>query len=356
MNLENRYNGLWIGKLGNANSWYHIYPFAMAIQTKLLHILRHSPPLREVPKSICHIYTEGITLIECIKMFSIGIRIIKKYDIDYIVTFNPIPYGSVAWLLSRIFNKPIVIGLIGTDFYRIKRKWYQKIMLFILRRSEYVTVTGSAMKPYLRKQGLNMEKTGVYPHCVHDSWFETQHNANHSYDLITTSNLSPGKRIQDTIEAVYILKNRGINLSFIILGDGNQKDFLKNTIKKFGLENNIKLIGHQNNVTDYLKKSRIFVQASESEGLSISLIEAMALGIVPVATRAGSEEDIIEDGKNGFLVNIGQPSEIADAIEKLNDKKVYETISRNLESNRNSFKIDAAIRVAEKIINKLMEE
>ncbi|NJM15420.1 MAG: glycosyltransferase [Bacteroidales bacterium] len=118
--------------------------------------------------------------------------------------------------------------------------------------------------------------------------------------MVTVCELIERKRVEDIIEAVCILKQKGYDLKTCIVGDGPLFNSLKQLAMERGLNGNVTFTGYTKDVLSYLRKSKIYVQSSRQEGLSISLIEAMAVGLVPVSTKAGSEEDIITHGQNGF--------------------------------------------------------
>lgn len=347
-------NGLWISKLGDANAWYHIYPYASSPNTKILHIIRYKKPFHHVPKSIIYTYKEYGLIADFIRIFLMAKKIIKNNHIDYIVTFSLVSYGTIAWVLARLFKIPIIIGLVGTDFNtHIKKELYGGILLKMLRSADIVTIPGNIMRPYLEHKGINPTSIKIFPHCINDEWFNATIPDSKAYDLITIGYLVAGKRIQDIIKAVHILHVKGYKISLCILGEGNNRRILENEIANYNLKEEITMPGFQHNVMEYLVKSKIYVQASESEGLSLSLIEAMAVGLVPVATKAGSEEDIIENGKNGVLVNIGHPEEIAAAIESLCNHEIYEQYRKNVISTRERFSMRNAVYATRAIIEQL---
>lgn len=76
------------------------------------------------------------------------------------------------------------------------------------------------------------------------------------------------------------------------------------------------------NVEDYLRQSDIYISASRTEGLPLSVLEAMACGLPVIATDAGGTRDIVKDGINGFIVNVDDEDGIKEALLKLIDNKV----------------------------------
>ena len=176
----------------------------------------------------------------------------------------------------------------------------------------------------------------VYP------YFSTTHTSINRVDknLLTINFLFVGrlenlKRIDDAIHALGILYNNNItNFHFHIVGDGKEKERLKTLAQEQGILDFITFHGYisqSNQIEELYKKSNIFLFPSISEGTPKVLAEAMSFGTIPIAVKTtGSIPYIIEDKKNGFLVNAQSPKEIAESIEELlNDEKLYTQMIEN---------------------------
>lgn len=102
----------------------------------------------------------------------------------------------------------------------------------------------------------------------------------------------------------------------IILGEGRDKNKIKDYINQQGQENNILLLGNQENPYKYMRASCLFIHASKSEGFSMVLIEALACGCTIVASdcEVGPSE-ILENGKYGYLYKQGDAVQLADKIQ-----------------------------------------
>jgi len=88
-----------------------------------------------------------------------------------------------------------------------------------------------------------------------------------------------------------------------------------------GLSDNVHFLGERQDIADILTQLDIFVLCSRSEGLSITLLEAMAAGLPIVATAVGGNPDLITDGINGILVPSGDNRALAGAMLKILDDK-----------------------------------
>jgi len=135
----------------------------------------------------------------------------------------------------------------------------------------------------------------------------------------TVANFYKTKGLEYLIEAVKILNaERKIqDVAFVIIGDGTEKENLKSQISNLKLEKRILLTGRLPDARKYLAAFDIFVLPSVKEGFPWALLEAMAAKLPVVATSVGAVPEIIEDGKNGFLVEPRKPELIAQKIKEL---------------------------------------
>lgn len=154
--------------------------------------------------------------------------------------------------------------------------------------------------------------------------------------VVSIGRLDRQKAFDLAIEAVSILRNRNVNLSWFILGEGEERESLQKTIDNNGLSDDIKLIGIRKNPYPYIKYADVFVQTSRFEGKSIVLDEAKILAKPIVTTNYPSVIDSIHSGVNGLVVGISS-EDIANGIEQLlTDSSLRERVSSNLaEDNRN---------------------
>ena len=120
--------------------------------------------------------------------------------------------------------------------------------------------------------------------------------------VISVARLAKEKCIDRLINAFDEIYKNFNNLWLFIVGDGYLYDDLKSLANQKRSGEKIKFLGFQENVARFLKMSDIFVLPSDNEGLSIALMEAMATGLIVVATKTPGSAEIIKDGVNGFLV------------------------------------------------------
>jgi glycosyltransferase involved in cell wall biosynthesis len=102
-----------------------------------------------------------------------------------------------------------------------------------------------------------------------------------------------------------------------IAGDGPERTRLEGLTAQLDVGQQVHFIGHQQNVAQVLSAASMFILPSLTEGISLTLLEAMAGGLPVVATRVGGTSQVVVDGETGFLVAPQSPGELARAIVRL---------------------------------------
>ncbi len=136
------------------------------------------------------------------------------------------------------------------------------------------------------------------------------------YIIGSIANFYPTKGLKYLIEAARNFKDRD-DILFLIIGGGEERESLREQIQKAGLQNKVFLAGQLENGSKYLSAFDIFVLPSVKEGFPWALIEAMSAKLPVIATNVGAVPEIIENGKNGFMVEPGNSDQIAEKIKTI---------------------------------------
>lgn len=145
------------------------------------------------------------------------------------------------------------------------------------------------------------------------------HGAEHDppFDIVFVGRLVPVKRLDLFLGALQLVRRRVPDVQAVVVGDGELRGSLETLARELAVDAHVSFVGQQDDVEAWLRKSRVFVLASDSEGLSLSLMEAMRCGLPAVVSRTGDLGDIVEDGVNGFLVADRTPPAFAEPIAAL---------------------------------------
>jgi glycosyltransferase involved in cell wall biosynthesis len=121
-------------------------------------------------------------------------------------------------------------------------------------------------------------------------------------DLILIGRLAEIKRIDVFLQAVALASTKLPGLTATIVGDGELRASLEQIARTSGLDGRVRFAGPQARVSDWLRGARVFVLTSDSEGLALSMMEAMMTGLPVIVSNVGDLGDLVEDGVNGYLV------------------------------------------------------
>ncbi len=137
--------------------------------------------------------------------------------------------------------------------------------------------------------------------------------------LVCTGRLTAEKGHLLLIDAVAQLAGLGFRVDLVLIGDGPERHALEQRCARYGLQGSVHFTGAMNHAETLARvaEADIFVLASFAEGLPVSLMEAMALGIVCVSTRINGIPELIVDEENGLLVTAGNTGQVSAALARL---------------------------------------
>lgn len=122
--------------------------------------------------------------------------------------------------------------------------------------------------------------------------------------IVHISNFRKVKRIPDIIESFRgVLKE--IDAKLLLVGDGPEKVEMEALVMELGLQAQVIFTGKRDDLPELLAISDVMFHLSEKEAFGLVLLEALACGLPSVATDVGGIPEVIEDGVNGFLVQVG---------------------------------------------------
>ncbi len=150
---------------------------------------------------------------------------------------------------------------------------------------------------------------------------------NHTPVFIHVARRNPLKNQKRLFSTFERLQQEGYDFLLLCIGSGYEQEYAP----KYKDNAQIKILGEKKNVGDYLAASDFFVLSSDFEGLPISLLEAMSMGVVPISTPAGGVKDVIRDGENGFMCS------------HIDDEEFYKTV-KDVFAGSNTIDKDAIIK------------
>lgn len=151
--------------------------------------------------------------------------------------------------------------------------------------------------------------------------------------LLTVARLNPSKGIDHALRAIAQAKQKGLEITYLVAGEGPDRERLEALIKELGLENNVRLLGTtgESEVISLLQHCDAFILPSVGlgEAAPVSVMEAMSCGLPVICSRIGGTPDMISVGIDGFLTPQKDEAAILAAIERLtNDLDLRSRIGR----------------------------
>jgi glycosyltransferase involved in cell wall biosynthesis len=134
--------------------------------------------------------------------------------------------------------------------------------------------------------------------------------------IVTVANFREKKDYPTLLAAAALLDDEP-QIRFVAIGQGPLEGALREEHRRLDLGGRFRFLGHHPDPPAVLAGADIFVLTSRHEGLPIALLEAMALGVPPVATRVGGIPTVVTSGHDGILLAPGDPSAVAAALRRL---------------------------------------
>ena len=125
------------------------------------------------------------------------------------------------------------------------------------------------------------------------------------------------KRTGDVLLAFKRLRDRGVDATLCLVGDGPERDHVERRAHELGIMRSTLFLGYQEDVAPFYAAFDAMILPSGNEGTPVSAIESLAAGRPVVATRVGGVPDVVRDGEDGFLVDRGAVDQLADALARL---------------------------------------
>lgn len=154
--------------------------------------------------------------------------------------------------------------------------------------------------------------------------------------MIYPAELSVRKNQEWLINSIKDLIINNSNIHLLLPGRDNLNGKIQALVKEIGLEKNIHFLGFRNDIPKLLMISDVAISSSKQEGLPVNIMEAMYLGLPIIATDCRGNRDLVEDGKNGFIIDIGDSNMLNLCINKVYkslDKEIFKKYNQELIKN-----------------------
>jgi L-malate glycosyltransferase len=270
-------------------------------------------------------------------------EVAEFHSLDLLHVHYAIPH-SVSALLARQMlaargrHLPFITTLHGTDITLVGLdRSYLPITRFGIEESDGVT----AISSYLRDRtyeafGISRD-IEVIRNFVNCDFYtrdpeliaaqRPRFAAENERILVHLSNFRPVKRVLDVVE-VFARIAPLIPSRLLLIGDGPERSAAEYLALRHGIADRVEFLGKQDNVNELLGLSDLMLMPSEMESFGLAALEAMACRVPAIATRVGGVPELIDDGENGLLFEVGDIDGMAaGALSLLNDPARLEAMA-----------------------------
>lgn len=280
----------------------------------------------------------------------------KKNKYNFINTHFAVPTGPLGVILSDKYSIPNILSIHGGDIYDPSKrssphkKWYfRKVVEWVLRQSTFIVAQSENTKKNVMDYYNASKKINIIPLPYDLIDFEKSDRSQLKMDQKKKYVIGIGRMVKRKAfcDFLKVIAKLPANYSGIIIGDGPERKNLKLLSKKLNISDRIIFPGHVNEEKkmQYISCSDIFLLTSLHEGFGIILQEAMQVGLPVVTTNYGGQVDLIKEGENGFLVNVGDVDKMTERILfTLNNKDVYKKISDNNKKTLLKYKTENIVK------------
>lgn len=275
---------------------------------------------------------------------------IADYKPDFILSLSAVP--NMLTIIARGRKNIDLVVSERTDPSRHPAGWLAAACRnYLYRFPKAVIFQTETAKAYF---GKNIQRKGaVIPNAVPPDMLMAIEGRRRK-KIVGMGALSDQKDWMTGVRAFEMIEREHPEYRLIIYGDGPERIRIENYINRHKrLRNKVFLPGFADNVHDRIRDAEIFISSSAYDGISNSILEAMAMGLPCVCTDApaGGARLLIDDGKNGFLVPVGDYKKMHDRILKLiEDKALAKQISRRAMEVRKIYEFSHVLDKWEKVL------
>jgi len=289
-------------------------------------------------------------------------RLVKKLKPDIVHAH----YATSCGLTSLVCGfHPTVVTAHGSDLtVGIKSKIWRPVLKRIFDFADCVNTVSPDLKSMAESLGIAPDKIKTLTLGIDTEKFSfierTQIDPSGTLRLVCTRRLEPVFDHHTIIDALILLKEKKVDFQMTFIGDGSLLGVLKQRIRDAGLDTCVNLMGRVNNneLPEILGRHDVYLSASQWDGASLSLLEAMAVGLFPIVSDIKANSSWLENNTNGLLHKSSDANDLAQCILKLrnNPQLAIAAVQRNRRKVIESGNRKTNMKQLEKIYQKLIDK
>jgi glycosyltransferase involved in cell wall biosynthesis len=348
-------------------------------------ILTYSDEALKKEKNVFRVGRKQNRFFKYLKYFFEMWKLSKWADIVYVTDIYSV--GYFAYLIKKFTGKKYIVRFAGdsawetavgegwTNDYIIdfqNKTYNNRIEKMKMKRkkiliwADKIIAVSQFLADVASKIGVEKKKIKMIYNAID---FEINKNDNsvgirNQFDkdakiIICIARLVIWKGIDTVVKIMPSLVNKIGNIHFLVLGDGPELENLKKLASEKGVKDRVHFLGRINRdeIINYLKESDLFILNTNYEGLSHVVLEAMAAGVPVITTKVGGNPEIIEDGKDGLLINYNNEEELLNAaIIIFSNSSLRDSLVENAKDKLKKFNWSNTVRETLNLLREVMYE
>jgi glycosyltransferase involved in cell wall biosynthesis len=289
--------------------------------------------------------------------------LMKEISPDLIQTW--LPSANFWGFLGKVLARAEAPTIASIRNFPERPDLAEKICERAARRAAAIITNSLAAKRAIVSRGIEQERVRVIPNGIGLDFDVTAQKEQMQKELLippnrfvigTVGGLWPPKNHQMLLRAALRLKGHTPRLHFLIVGEGELRGQLEESIKRYDLCGSLTLAGKRRDIPRVLKALDVFAMTSSSEGLPNAVMEAMAAGLPIIATNVGGVPELLTDGVDGLLVKKDDLEGLVRAIEfaALNPKICHRLGRRARQTVRNRFSMEKMSELTSRVYEELL--
>lgn len=255
----------------------------------------------------------------------------ERVDLLHAHQYTPFFYALTArWLGKRI---PVLFTEHGRHFPDYPRRKRILANRLLLSRRDRVAVVGEAVRrAVITNEGIPAKRVGVIYNGIDLDAFakkrqdrdETRRELGVEPSDFVVIQVARLDYLKDHLTAVRALERVAAQRSavrLVLVGEGPEREKIEEEIRKRQLHSQVRLLGLRTDVARLVAAADVFLLTSISEGIPLTLIEAMAAGLPVVSTRVGGVDEVVEEGSTGLLAPSRDDAALAEHLSRLADDR-----------------------------------
>jgi len=223
-------------------------------------------------------------------------------------------WARIAGIIAKV---PVIIQVEHARERYLPQRYLLSQILYLF--TDALVCVSNGVRESLIKRGFSRRKMHVIYSGISLAKFvplSGMRYADREKTVVTIARFARGKDQATLIRAAMLLKQEGINCNVLLVGGGNLRHLKKcqGLSHRLDLDNIVQFLGARKDVPELLQRSRISVLPTHREGFGLAILEAMAAGCLTIGSKVMGVIELIEDGKNGFLVKPRDPVLLAALI------------------------------------------